>query len=480
MFDAVIIGGGPAGATAGRLLAQWGHAVVILTAPADPRPTLAECLPPSTRKLFRFLGIQDDIDGAGFYRTNGNTVWWGGRRRRVEPYPAGFGYQVPRGEFDRLLLGLAQSAGAQVRFGKVFSVPGEGGPRIEFQTAAKRVPVRARFLLDCSGRAGVIGRRFRVRQRHPRTVALWGVWRNDEGWKLPDPSHTLVESYGDGWAWSVPLARDVRHVAFMVGPGETQMVRGQGPGARYRAELAKTAAFRRIFARGALERGPWGRDASLYTARSFCGPGFLLAGDAGACIDPLSSFGVKKAMVSAWAGAVVANTWLRKPAMRETALRYFEERERQVQEDYARQSGAWFRAGAARQGHPFWEHRGEEADAANGRMEMDAVRAALEALRRKSSIHLRRADGVRTEPRPGIEGREIVLRDALMAPGVAGALDFLANVHLPRLVELAERGSSQVPDLYEAYNRACAPVALPDFLTALAALVAKGILIDRA
>lgn len=113
-------------------------------------------------------------------------------------------------------------------------------------------------------------------------------------------------------------------------------------------------------------------------------------------------------------------------------------------------------------------------------MEMDAVRAALEALRRKSSIHLRRADGVRTEPRPGIEGREIVLRDALMAPGVAGALDFLANVHLPRLVELAERGSSQVPDLYEAYNRACAPVALPDFLTALAALVAKGILIDRA
>src|SRR4051794_25228481 len=98
MFDAVIIGGGPAGATAGRLLAEWGHSVAILAAPADPRRALAECLPPSNRKLFQFLGILDAIDAAGFYRTTGNTVWWGGRERRGEMYPQGWGGQGRREE----------------------------------------------------------------------------------------------------------------------------------------------------------------------------------------------------------------------------------------------------------------------------------------------------------------------------------------------------------------------------------------------
>ena len=38
-----------------------------------------------------------------------------------------------------------------------------------------------------------------------RTVALVGRWRHAGGWPLADPSHTLLESYEDGWAWSVPL-----------------------------------------------------------------------------------------------------------------------------------------------------------------------------------------------------------------------------------------------------------------------------------
>jgi flavin-dependent dehydrogenase len=230
VIEAVVIGGGPAGATAARLLAQWGHSVAILTTPTGRLPSFAECLPPSNRKLFLFLGIRDAVDRAGFYRTTGNTVWWGKARRRVEPYPQGWGYQVLRSEFDALLLGLAQDAGARVRFGKVQNIQFQNMEfqAIEFQTNGKREEVRARFILDCSGRAGVLSRGFRVKQPKSRTVALCAVWRNQTGWPLPDPSHTLVESYGDGWAWSVPLSPSVRHVAVMVDPGETRMVRGQG------------------------------------------------------------------------------------------------------------------------------------------------------------------------------------------------------------------------------------------------------------
>lgn len=453
--DVLILGGGPAGATAARLLAQWGCTVAVATGQA-PRHSMVECLPPSTHKVFRFLGIEEAVATAGFFRTAGNTVWWGGSRR-MEPYPEGIGYQVPRRAFDRLLLGLAEAAGARL--------------------IAAGARQQARFVLDCSGRTGVLARAYRVRPPHSRTIALCGMWRSARGWRLPDASHTLVEAYGDGWAWSVPLSRTVRHVAFMVDPAETRLVRRQGIAAAYTGEMAKTRAFRRIFADSVPAGAPWGRDASPYTSRQFCGPGFLFAGDAASSIDPLSSFGVKKAMVSGWVGAVVVNTCLGNPAMRDAALQFYDARERQVYEGYRRQASGWSRTAAGAEGRPFWGSRSEFDEPASQPLDPDRLRAALRVLREKPSIRLRRGEGVEARQRAAIAGRELVLRDALAGPGSDEALDYVANVEVCRLVDLAPR-YTQVPDLFEAYNRAAPPVDLPHFLTALSALLIARILIN--
>ena len=74
-LDAVIIGGGPAGAAAARLLAAWGHSVQLLTRTVDPSRYLGESLPPSCRKLFDLLGATRTIDAAGFLESTGNTAW---------------------------------------------------------------------------------------------------------------------------------------------------------------------------------------------------------------------------------------------------------------------------------------------------------------------------------------------------------------------------------------------------------------------
>ena len=371
-----------------------------------------------------------------------------------------------RSEFDSLLLDLARQAGAHVQIGKAFgSFTVDGNPHIEFETAAGRSEIHANVVLDCSGRAGVLGRFLRTKPSRHRTVALCAAWTSKSVWKLPEPSHTLVESYGDGWAWSVPLSPFLRHVAVMVDPGGTRMVRGKGLAATYHAELDKTRAFRRIFSHSDLDHAPWGREASLYTSKRFCGPGFLLAGDAGSIIDPLSSFGVKKAMVSAWTGAIVANTCLRNPAMRDTALRFYDDREREVYRQWDQLSASWFRRGGAA---PFWEDRAALPSAEDSTVppQPDAVRAAWEDLRRKPSIRLRRASaGLLSQP--AIEGNEIVLRDAM-----------LGAVNLVRLSRIAEQ-HSQVPDVFEAYNRICAPVPLPNLLAALATLIADGVLTDQ-
>jgi hypothetical protein len=239
--------------------------------------------------------------------------------------------------------------------------------------------------------------------------------------------------------------------------------------------MAKTRAFRRIFAQSEMAGAPWGRDASPYTSRRFCGPGFLFAGDAASCIDPLSSFGVKKAMVSGWAGAVVANTWLRRPAMRQAALRFHDERERTVYESYKRQAGGYSREAAAGEAQPFWGTRSEWAEGTGVAVPEERVRATWQELRGMADIRLRRGDGVEAREKPRIEDREVVFGSALAAPG-GEPLDFVAGVEVSRLVELAPH-CRQVPDFFEAYNRAAAPVELPQFATALSTLVAAGILV---
>ena len=104
IIDVAIVGAGPAGAAAARLLASWGHSVVAIGRP--PRhPPLAESLPPSCAKLFDQIGVRDAVDGADFVRATGNTVQWAGGDVRVEPFDGGaLGYQVSRDAFDALLV----------------------------------------------------------------------------------------------------------------------------------------------------------------------------------------------------------------------------------------------------------------------------------------------------------------------------------------------------------------------------------------
>src|SRR4051812_25680038 len=62
-IDVAVLGGGPAGAAAARLLASHGHRVAVLTR-APARPALAESLPPSVAKLLDRIGVRAAVDAA--------------------------------------------------------------------------------------------------------------------------------------------------------------------------------------------------------------------------------------------------------------------------------------------------------------------------------------------------------------------------------------------------------------------------------
>ncbi len=485
-FDVVVIGGGPAGSTAARLLAQWGHSTLILNKPPAKHPALAESLPPTCRKLFGFLGILERLDAAGFYPARGNTVWWGDSRTRAENFDRP-GYQVLRSDFDRLLLELAGVSGAHIRHGAAardvdLSVPDQA--RIEYEPArGAKASVAARYVLDCSGRAGVVARKALRRKERYSTLAIAGVWKQDHDRQVPDAGHTLVETYRDGWAWSVPISSEMRCFAVMVNGHEAPRSRGLKD--LYRADLDKTIHFKRILSEATLTSGPWSCDASLYFASRYAGPNFLLVGDAGSFIEPLSSFGVKKAIASAWVAAVAVHTCLKRPEIREAALDFFSAREQQVYASYLRQSARYFQEAAQYHPHPFWLARAQtgldshawEPDEEELKRDPEVL-AAFESLKQSPSINLRVSPGVRVEKKAVIDGREIALVDAVVSPGLPGGVRFLGNVNLPRLLKIAA-GYNQVPDLFDAYNRLCPPVEIPNFLGALSVLLAKGILTNE-
>lgn len=531
--DAVIVGGGPAGAAAARLLALWGRRVLLLESTRSGRPGLAESLPPSARKLLDVLRLTDAVEAAGFVRGRGNTIWWPGSDRRRIRFPDGPGWQVERPVFDDLLLGLAREAGAEVRRGAAVERVEAGDGRVRYRTpageraAAGRRSIRSRFVLDCSGRAGVLASDgLRLREGAPPTTALIGAWRRPGGWRLDDPSHTLVEGYEDGWAWSVPVSPEVRYVTAMVDPDETSVRRDAGLEGMYRAELEKTGRLAALLEGARPEAPPRACSATPYTARRFGGAGFLLVGDAASFIDPLSSYGLKKALASAWLAAVVVNTLLDEPKLEDEALAFYGRREREVFRSYAQRAASFYARGASVHEHPFWARRarapgtvraeapdagltaapwGDGAEAggsapgpadagatglggpAGARVEAlrgdPDVLSAFEALRSAERVRLeltRPAELVRS---PAVRGRKLELEDRLVTPSFPDGVRYLRDVDLVGLVRTvvaAPPSEADVPGLYERYRRAVGPVILPDFLGALSVLASEGIVENRA
>jgi len=457
-----VLGGGAAGATAAKLLAAWGHTVsLIARPPAEAR--LAVSLPPSTQKLFDVIGAAAAVERAAFMRSTGNTVWWGRQEPRVEPFADhALGWQVPLQVLEEVLLTEAAAAGVSI----------ERRAIVEADMATRD----GRFLVDATGRSGVLARAHGVRvyDENPRTVALAASWTRAGGWPVPDDSHTLIESYDSGWAWSVPTGPNTRHIAVMVDPQRSGLRRDAPARDVYEAEIAKTSNFRRLVTSAKCTAGPWGWDASTYRATAYAGDYWLLAGDAGSFIDPLSSAGVKKALASGWLAAVAVHTSLVNPGLRAQALGFFAEREQEVARHYARMSRLFLAEAAPTHPHAFWRDRSDAPDAP-AEPDVAAVRQAFEQLRAAAQIRLTEGN-VTIESRPMVRGNQIVLEPVIIGDGAA--VRYIAGVDVITLRAMAPR-FAQVPDLYERYCRECGEIPLPDFLMALATSVARRWLVSQ-
>jgi len=414
-------------------------------------------------------------------------VQWAGKDRSIEYFEAGaFGYQVERNAFDALMITASEAAGAVVhRDVTVTEATYDSGGywRISSRGKDGEVSERARWLLDCSGRAGVIARRdWRTSVSATRTIALVGVWERDDAWPVEDNTHTLVESYEDGWAWSVPVSSSTRYVTVMLDPSVTAIPTRSELAAAYLGELRRTRMVSELIDGASLAGAPWGCEASPYTTDRAYDDRLLLVGDAASFVDPLSSFGVKKALASAWLAAVVVNTALTDASLTSGALGLFARRERAMYEHLQQQSASLSRDAAGTYVSSYWADRSElQAVADESDLDVTKLRAdprvlgAFDELRRRPSIHLTAAESLAFVDRAVVRGNRVVMDRHLSSPSLLNPVRYCRGVDLVVITDLSAN-HHQVPDLFDAYNRVAPPAPLPDFLGALSTLIGFGVL----
>ena len=290
--DLLVVGGGPAGAAAAIACAERGCRVVLCEREPAGRDRPGETLHPGIEPLLAQLGIADRLASVTGTRHDGIWVEWNGPRRfnafGSDANGPWRGFQVWRADFDDLLLQRAAEAGVEIRRACPAAAPlfqEEGG----YQVATGAGLIRARIVVDATGMARWLGRALGVESpaRSPRLLARYGYVSGS----CP-ARHGAPALVGDatGWTWTA-----------LIRPGTYQWTRvsfGERPPADWLPEEF----------RGLEPLGPSrGADVTWRMATRTADAGWYLVGDAALTLDPTSSHGVLRALMSGMmAGHLIA------------------------------------------------------------------------------------------------------------------------------------------------------------------------------
>ena len=341
--DVVVVGGGPAGSTAAAWLARGGYAVILFERDRFPRFHIGESLLASVNEVIAAIGAEPLVRHAGFPQKWGATFMLAdGSNERFADFavapgvPAPQTWQVPRATFDELLLRHAAASGADVRerhrvLGIEFDAEGVS-LTVQGPDGEPPWPVRARALVDASGRGGLLlSRKFDLRVDEPRlaNVAVFshysGVPRR-EGRRAGDIR--IVARRDLGWFWMIPISGELMSVGIVLPQAAFKAMESRDPAALLDGMIADTPAVARLLGNATREWPVRVEKDYSFSSRGYAGDRWVLVGDAGSFLDPMFSTGVAIALESGLEGAQAIADGLRTGDLSARRFRRFARRQR--------------------------------------------------------------------------------------------------------------------------------------------------------
>lgn len=348
-FDFAIAGGGPAGSSAAISLAQRGHKVVLFEREQFPRFHIGESLLASTNDALISLGVMEKIEAASFPQkwgarlithdgASGRGIDFTDVRQIARPQT----WQVDRAKFDQILLQHARELGVDVReehrvIACEFS---SDAATIEFEPASgDRGSVRVRALVDASGRAGLMAKKFDLRTDEPllANIAIFAHYTGVPRLPGDRPDDIRLVARSDaGWFWLIPISKDLMSVGVVL-PKALYSGRTQGTPEERLADAIEDTPVVKELMRDAQRAWPVRVEKDFsYSASKYAGNRWILAGDAGSFLDPVFSTGVSIAMESGIEAALELDRAKVKDDFSERRFAAFSRRQRKRYQSFRR------------------------------------------------------------------------------------------------------------------------------------------------
>ena len=306
-YDVVIVGGGPSGVATAIQSSISGLKVAIIETNSKARQRPGEILHPGIESLLKQLDVYDSFQNLEFLIHKGINVTWENSQQIFRPYnPEGTwnGYQIWRPNFDSMLFERVENVGVNIikPCRALKPILDSNGKVIGVDT--DKIKITCSVLIDAAGSANWIARQLSIpiKKYSPPLMAKFGYVKDNQEITNRSEIPSLTANK-NGWSWIAQVRSDL-YQWINLGFDETSHIP---------KELSKFST----------NGNTHSADVTWRVISQPAGPGFFVTGDAAFVLDPTSSHGMLKAIMSGMMSAHMISKMINDPSLEKQAIKEY-------------------------------------------------------------------------------------------------------------------------------------------------------------